>query len=69
MGIKEELMKESQRIKDNVGIGQVPTLLNLEQFERIRKMYGEQEADRLVEEGKLYIVEASMKLSQKAISE
>lgn len=56
MGIKEELMKESQRIKDNAGIGQVPTLLNLEQFERVRKIYGEQEADRLVEEGKLYIV-------------
>lgn len=69
MSIKEELMKESQRIKDNAGIGQVSTLINLEQFEWVRKMYGEQEADRLVEEGKLYIVETSMKPSQKTVSE
>lgn len=69
MGIKEELNKVSQRIKDNAGVGSVPTLITLKQYEDVCKMYGRQVADRLVEEGKLYIIETSMKPSQKAISE
>lgn len=40
MSIKEELNKVSQRIKDNAGVGYVPTLITLKQYENVCEMYG-----------------------------
>lgn len=58
MSIKEELNKVSQRIKDNAGVGYVPTLITLKQYENVCEMYGRQVAARLVEDGNLYIMES-----------
>ena len=58
MSIKEELNKVSQRIKGNAGVGYVPTLITLKQYENVCKMYGRQVAARLVEDGNLYIIES-----------
>ena len=56
MSIKEELNKVSQRIKDNAGVGQIPTLLGMEEYEQFASFYGRDVLARLVEEGKVYIV-------------
>ena len=52
----DELKKVTQKIKDNSGVGQVPTLIGMEEYEKFAAFYGRDVLARLVEEGQVYIV-------------